>query len=186
MQEIWKDIKGYEGLYQVSNLGRVKSILCWCGNGKTKIWKEKEKILSNCVDNNGYIRVVLFKECKGKNVRVHRLVAEAFIPNLEDKRVVNHINGIKTDNRVENLEWCTYGENAKHAWNNGLNSVSQNVIDSAKKRFSKKVNQYTKEGVFVKQWESITEARKTLEIEHIGDCCLGKNKSAGGYVWKYA
>ena len=103
MNEIWKSIKGYEGLYEISSLGRVKN-LNYKGSGK-------EKILKNTECSNGYLRVGLIKNGKTKMFRVHRLVAEAFIPNPEGKPCIDHINTIRNDNRIENLRWVTYEEN---------------------------------------------------------------------------
>ena len=102
-EEIWKSIKGYEGLYEISSLGRVKS-LNYRGTGK-------EKLLKNIEDYKGYLTVTLTKNGKQKQFKVHRLVAEAFIPNPEGKPCIDHINTIRNDNRIENIRWVTYEEN---------------------------------------------------------------------------
>lgn len=117
--EQWKDIKGYEGLYKISNHGRVKSlrrIIKGKGNGSVK----NDRIKKANPNKRGYIRVNLCKRNKRLQHSVHRLVALAFIPNPENKPGVNHISGIKTDNRSVNLEWCTPSENLKHAYRIGL------------------------------------------------------------------
>ena len=114
----WKDIQGYEGLYQVSNLGEVRSLKY---KGRNNI-----KILKGASDKDGYRRVALFdKEKCRKEYRIHRLVAEAFIPNPENKPQVNHIDGCKYNNIVQNLEWCTNQENHIHAWKTGLSKMTQ-------------------------------------------------------------
>ena len=116
--EIWKDIEGYEGYYQVSNLGRVKSLIRKVQGTNTK----SEEFLKLPLSNSGYHRVHLSKKSKVKLYSVHRLVAIAFIQNIENKPQVNHKNGIKTDNRCDNLEWCTISENRKHSYDNGFQS----------------------------------------------------------------
>lgn len=141
MVEIWKDIKGYEGLYQVSNLGRVKSLerIITKKNGVTL--PIKEKILQYGIDRKGYYFVGLYKNSKGKNKSIARLVAEAFIPNPDNKPEINHINTIRTDNRVwvnedgsieydkSNLEWCTHKENC----NNPLTKEHQKIAQTGKR-----------------------------------------------------
>lgn len=107
--EVWKDVKGYEGHYQVSNLGRIKTLKKQVGR------KGTEKLMTPYMEWNGYSRVALYKDKKPKQFIVHRLVAEAFIPNPEGKPVVDHINGDRTDNRVENLRWCTHSENSQNS-----------------------------------------------------------------------
>lgn len=192
--EIWEDIKGYDELYQVSNLGNVKSL------PKEKIskiigaFKTKEKQLSKGINSGGYYIVILYKNGKKQTFSVHQLVAQAFIPNPENKPQINHINGIKTDNRVENLEWCSASENIQHAYNTGLNPILKGKDNPMYGRHgknhnhSKPVEQYDLKGNFIKKWVNMCEAEITLGIARgkISACCNGNQKTAGGYIWKKA
>ena len=126
VNEEWRDVSGYEGLYQVSNLGRVRSLDRWRKNGSGE-YKQKGRILNQGYTTTGYKQIVLNKDKKRKTLKVHRLVAIAFIPNPENKPNVNHIDGNPHNNNVENLEWCTQAENVQHAINTGLKRC--NIID---------------------------------------------------------
>lgn len=184
-KEVFRDVLGYEGLYQVSNYGRVKSLerknIFYCGLRKEYLERPtKEKILNYNKSNRGYLQVCLTKDGKSKTYTVHRLVAKAFIPNLKNKKQVNHIDGNKENNNIDNLEWATSSENNKHAFRTGLNKP-HNV---------RKVNQYDLKGNFIKQWNSITDFLKennlNLKNSNITTCCKGKRKNAYGFIWKYA
>lgn len=187
--EIWKDIKGYEGLYKVSNLGRIKSF-------KTS----KTKVLTNQPDSRGYLQIGLIKDKKRKNFKVHRLVAEAFIENKFNKPHVNHINEDKMDNRSVNLEWVTQSENANH----GSCQIRKRLKTVGRKRtkeFIKKMmetkirnNTVNNKRVPVKCldeniiFNSTNEAAEYFGIRasEITACCRGKRKSCGGHKWEYA
>ena len=176
MAEIWKDIAGYEGLYQVSNLGRVKSLPRERKTYGKRTYKTKEKLMNFPLSEAGYQRVTLSKNGKQRGYFVHRLVAIAFLENENCYPVVNHINGNKLDNRTENLEFCTQSHNVKEAYRIGLETKE-----------GKRIKQYTKNMELIKQWDSVSEAQRSLGIEatNIVKCCKGKGKTAGGFVWRY-
>jgi len=119
MVEMWKYIEGYESCYSISNFGRVKS-LARTINQKNRKYKTKERIMSQCICHKGYHRVRLNLNGTGKNKTIHRLIAEAFIPNLYNLPMVNHIDGNKSNNAISNLEWCTAKNNSEHARDNNL------------------------------------------------------------------
>lgn len=129
--EVWKDIKGYEGLYRVSNLGRIKSLPKKRGRGNG--YYTKELILTPKIDKYGYKAVCLRKNNKNHHHTVHRLVATMFCENPMNKDVVNHIDGDKLNNSASNLEWCTVQENTKHAYEHNLGGFRDNVLNNLKK-----------------------------------------------------
>ena len=183
-KEIWKDIKGFEKRYQVSNLGRIKSLPKFVNNNPNYSsigYYTKEKILKPFNNKKMYKLVKLYKGNKSYNKKVHRLVAEAFIPNVKNLPQVNHIDGNKQNNCVENLEWCTNKENQIHAWENNLQTKKY----GANNKLSKKVEQYDLKGNLIKIWDCVEEARKTLHISNISLVCNGKRNKAGGYIWRY-
>ena len=168
-----KDIKGYEGLYAITDKGQVYSY-------------KKQKFLSPAKCGKGYLKVML---CRGKedhkNLMIHRLVAEAFLPNPEGKLTVNHKDGNKLNNDVSNLEWNTYSENLKHAYSHGLN-----YWNKKKGHKMRPVNRISKDtGEILETYKSIGEAIRDMgdtNHAHIVDVCKGRKKSFRGYAWRYA
>lgn len=174
MKEIWKPIEGYEGLYEVSNLGRVRSLPRATTKGK---------VLKPRLTKFGYARVNLWRNGKSRLFLVHRLVAAAFISNPENKPQVNHIDENKANNCADNLEWCTNLENHNHGTINQRISATQ-TNDPNK---SKPVAMFSKCGDLLGIFPSMSEAERKTGIcpQCISCCCNGKYKSAGGYIWKF-
>ena len=204
MNEEWRQIQGYEGLYEVSNLGRVKSLK----RGKCN----NEKLLKLREGNRGgYLVVILYKDKKRTTYNVHKLVAMTFIPNPENKPFIDHINTIRTDNRVENLRWVTERENANNELTKKHISESKKghkVSEETKKKIStinkgrkltdiqknklgeshkKKVVQLNKDtNELIKIWDSIKDAKIIGGFSsNISSCCKGKRKTSDGYKWMY-
>lgn len=180
-KEIWKDVVWYEGRYKVSNKGRVKRLKFFKNSGL------KETVLKKRFGKRWYIRYALYKQSKQKNFSIHRLVAIAFLDNPESKPQVNHINGIKDDNRLENLEWCTQSENMRHAFDTWLKKPSHKGKFWKNNHQSKPINQYSKDEYLIKKWDSIMDVQRELWINNsnISQCCKWKQKSAGWFIWKY-
>lgn len=169
--EVWKDIPNYEGLYQVSNFGNIKSLT------RKRIDRNQilqERLLTKRTKENGYQIITLCKESKEKKCYVHRLVAQAFIPNPNNLPEINHKDENKLNNNVNNLEWCTRIYNA-------------NYNELPKKQY-KKVFQYDLDGNFIKEWESIKSIKKHFNKGNncgaISECIHNKQKTAFGFIWK--
>lgn len=170
IEEIFKDIEGYEGKYQVSNLGRVKSL--------NYLHTGKERLLKPSKTKKGY----LFINIKNKYMAIHRLVANAFIDNPLNLPQVNHIDENKENNSIYNLEWC----DAKYNNNYGTRNVRVSNLLINNKYKSIKIDQFTKDGRFIKTWLSSQEAeRNGYQHTHIIKCCKNKRKSHAGYIWRY-
>ena len=177
-KEEWKDIVGFEGSYQVSNLGRVKSLSRIVRANTCGLREISEKILSNAKSSCGYDLVMLSKNGKHYNKFIHRLVAETFIPNPNKYREVNHKDENKHNNMVENLEWCDRKYNANYG---------TGIERCAAKKCKPVVMIDVATGVELKTYKSAKEAMKETNINrnYIGMVCLGKRATAGGYIWKF-
>ena len=169
-KEFWKPIKEHENMYSISNFGGVRNL---------KTGKKLNPYIHRC----GYLRVRLYKENTKKTFYVHRLVAETFIPNPNNKPQVNHKNGIKTDNRAENLEWCDNSQNQLHAYRNNLRKKYYGVNH----KNSVSVLQCDLKGNVIKEWACIREAGEKTNTNKtaISNCCRNICKTAGGYIWRY-
>ena len=186
-KEEWKDIKGFEGLYQVSNLGRVKSLKRFKKGKNDSSIPVKEKILKPGISHNGYYLVCLHKQSTQKNYYIHRLVFEAFNGQIPENMQVNHINEIKTDNRLSNLNLMTCKENINYGTRNARSANKCFIILKNRKDQSKPVLQFTLEGFMVKEYPSIKQVERELGFytSNIVNCCKGKLKQAYGFKWKY-
>ena len=181
MEEIWKDIKKFPK-YQISNYGNIKN-------------KKTNKILKT-YKNSLYINIKLYKDDKKSHrVNLHRLIAETFIPNPYNLPCVNHKDGNKKNNNIENLEWCTYSYNTKEAFRLGIQKTwcgtkfgkdHPNYKFRGKWPTQKRIIQLTKEGKKIKIFNSASEVERILKINssHIREVCKGKRKTAGGYIWQ--
>lgn len=181
--EIWKDIPNYEGIYQASNLGRIKSLERIDVRGH----RVKEKILKPSRDRYGYYQVVLCKNSKLKAYRVHRLVWSAFNGQIPENMQVNHINEIKSDNRLENLNLMTCKENINYGTGIERRVKKCSIILKNRKDLSKPVLQFTLEDILIKEYPSLMQVYRELGFScgNIVNCCKGRYKQAYGYKWKY-
>ena len=198
MKEVWKDIRvvknvDYLGHYQVSNLGRIKSLNRYRKNRHGVPALVRERILKLQYSQYGYNVICLSLNNKRATISVHQIVGIAFIPNPENKSQINHINGIKTDNRVENLEWATQKENIQHAYDTGLAIMTPERIGrltvmlreiGIKRMRPILMLSLTDEPLL--WFDSMKEAKQQFNSSiHISDVCSGKRKTAGGYKWQF-
>lgn len=187
--EEWKDIVGYEGLYQVSNLGRVKSLQRQSAPFYTKTGQISTYTIKDHISKQSFIRgylcVQLSIDKEKKMYKVHRLVSNAFIPTPNKFTQINHKDENKWNNCVENLEWCSPSYNNNYGTRN--ERISKAQINNS--TYSKKIYQFTLDGEFIKEWESICEAgRNGYDKKGISDMCNNEKrvKTVNGYLWKFA
>lgn len=206
-EEIWKDIEGYENLYQVSNMGRVRSLDRWVStvDGKKQLYKSK--ILTSQYNEHGYNQICLSKNGTTKTHKLHRLIAKAFLPNPENKPCIDHINTIRTDNRVENLRWCTHSENLSNSITKNRKSNKQknrlkkkenhpmyqkHHSEESKRKMSKSKTKYILQiepstNKIIAIWNNPFSIKKEMGIDNrtLTKCCKGKKLTHKGFRWVY-
>ena len=176
MIEIWKDISNYKGYYQASNIGRIKSLDRYVRGRYNTMRLIKGKVLKPGITNKGYFAVNIYRIGNHRMLSVHRLVAVTFINNPENKATVNHKNGNKLDNRVENLEFMTQKENVNHAYNKGLHNYNR-----------RKILMLSLDNEPLLWFNSLTEASTMsgVNLSSVSNCCVGSRKTAGRYKWQH-
>lgn len=178
MVEVWKDVPGYEGLYQVSNLGNVRSLDRYVDYGKTTAFR-KGRIMKQGKATGGYLQVELFKNKISSTRLVHRLVAEAFVTNIENLSEVNHKDENKENNCADNLEWCARKYNINYGTGNARRIKNKVVA----------VVMCALDGTELMEFPSVHEAARSISKNgvagNISECCKGRRKTAYGYIWKY-
>lgn len=177
--EVWKPVNGYEWYYEVSNLGRIRSLdrITVFKDGRTR--KFYGKILeANTVNNSGYATISLHENGKSKTILIHRIVAEAFIDNPLECKEINHIDQDKLNNSVDNLEWCTHKENVNHG----------DEIERGAKKQRKIFVQKDMSGNVVKVWSGFKKMQRETGFQRksVYDCCIGKRDSYKGFRWEYS
>lgn len=186
MEETWKPIEGYEGLYEVSSLGRIRRLKFVNTHG----YQDKITILKLQHRKNGYMQVILHDKERSSECLVHRLVARAFLPRVDGKEFVNHKDGNKANNRVDNLEWCTRSENMLHAYKSGLATPPAKGRFGEKSNHARAVEMLDFSGNVLKKFGSLIDAAKFIGVQRSSSICMcckgGKRKTAYGYMWRYA
>lgn len=182
--EEWRPVVGHEGLYEVSNLGRVKSLERDCVTGRGGVQHLKERFLNTDKKKTGYFQVCLFKNGVRKYYLLHRLVAQAFIPNPLNLPEVNHKDENPANNAVWNLEWCDSSYNKSY----GTRTTKANQTQKTREKKRLPVRQYLPNGLFIAEYPGVCEAEKFTGVKYqlISRCCKGIGKQAGGFVWRYA
>lgn len=182
--EEWRDVVGYEGIYFISNFGRLKRVYKMGG----------ERLLKFHHDKDGYLFTIISVKQNKSNKKQHRLIAEAFIPNPENKPEIDHINGVKSDNRIKNLQWCNRIENrnnpiSKERYSKARKGMHINIPDKCLLNLRRDTRECVQidNGVIIREFDSITNASKVTGIHRtsINACVRGRVKSAGGFTWKY-
>lgn len=174
MEEIWKNVNGFEGIYEVNNVGIVRTV-------KSGFLRKLQ------LAPNGYYSVTLKLNGKSYRKDVHRIVALAFLPQIEGKNWVNHIDNNKLNNNIDNLEWCTPKENMLHCMKNGR-FRPENGLKKAIENNKKTVYQYSKDGELINIFNSMNDAVRETNTQQsqISRCCNNKSKTANGYIWRFS
>lgn len=178
MEEIWREIPGFEGYYQASSFGRVKSVDRTIIDSRGVSYLKKGKVLKQGLRKDGYYQVVLSKDSITKSYSVHRLVYSAFFGEIPFDKEINHIDEDTTNNKLENLNLLSHKSNLN--WGSAKERLSENK--------KKPVKQFSVNGELIKSFQSTVSASSETGISqgNISSCCLGKLKTAGGFIWKYA